>query len=348
MLRCLMICVSVTAEYETVDIDIGTNACTDKSICVTAPRGVTWCPTEAGDPGIRINEDHADAPDTFNVSVVHGRVCVKRTDDNAVDWGQELVIRCPVTTCNWTDHNEFRVVKRVDGDSAVVIGVVAARDLCIALGKDRCKAIQCAPRYERNYNDSAYLCNLISSYDASDSLSNDTMHIPDDACFQRGSDHLEDRSFAIIDYLFWYAGVIDLSVLVFSFLCCLSRGAALRLRDSDSPINKLETSTGSPYHDIELTVPAINPRNGIMVDRLPLLGRSHARRCLRCERFCVNTQICETSVCQTIICLVVSILVMVNMIVCAISWFAKSVPASANESARQMFCSLKWRVGLAP
>merc|ERR1719374_444623 len=68
----------------------------------TIPVETVTCAENAGDPGVRINTDFADADDTFEIQSRpdhnEGKlvVCARRTDESS-GWGMNLQIRCKVS-----------------------------------------------------------------------------------------------------------------------------------------------------------------------------------------------------------------------------------------------------------
>lgn len=65
----------------------------EKCVHTTVPN--LLCDVNSGHPGIRINADYANAPDTFHVTVNGFEVCARRTDA-AHGWGMNLQIQCQI------------------------------------------------------------------------------------------------------------------------------------------------------------------------------------------------------------------------------------------------------------
>ena len=72
---------------------IGNSAENDKCVTVTEPN--LLCDISAGHPGVRINLDYVNAPDTFRIRVEGLRVCATRLD-STVGWGMQLEIECQI------------------------------------------------------------------------------------------------------------------------------------------------------------------------------------------------------------------------------------------------------------
>jgi len=72
-----------------VSLTIGKSSSNRK--CVSDP-GVV-CPSDAGDPGKRLNTDFAHAADRFDITSATGQVCAKRLDVSH-GWGMNLKIQC--------------------------------------------------------------------------------------------------------------------------------------------------------------------------------------------------------------------------------------------------------------
>merc|ERR1712008_573534 len=70
-----------------IALHIGSSGSNKK--CVKAP-GVV-CPSDAGDPGKRLNRDYRNAGDTFDITTIHGHICAKRKD-RSHGWGMNLKI----------------------------------------------------------------------------------------------------------------------------------------------------------------------------------------------------------------------------------------------------------------
>merc|ERR1719458_39755 len=51
------------------------------------------CPSNAGDKGIKVNQDYKNANDRFKITSTSKKVCAKRVD-NGGGWGQKLAITC--------------------------------------------------------------------------------------------------------------------------------------------------------------------------------------------------------------------------------------------------------------
>lgn len=63
--------------------------------CVHATVPNLLCDVDSGHPGIRVNTDYSNAPDTFHVTVNGFEVCARRTDVNH-GWGMNLQIECQI------------------------------------------------------------------------------------------------------------------------------------------------------------------------------------------------------------------------------------------------------------
>jgi len=67
--------------------------------CVTKPN--TVCPSDAGDKGKRVNQDFANARDSFDITGEGNSICARRKDSNG-GWGMNLQLQCargsPATT----------------------------------------------------------------------------------------------------------------------------------------------------------------------------------------------------------------------------------------------------------
>lgn len=74
-----------------IQVNIGRSGGNRK--CVNAPQAVS-CDSDAGDRGNRVNNDHANAGDSFDVEVVGNQVCASRTDRPDLGWGMNLQITC--------------------------------------------------------------------------------------------------------------------------------------------------------------------------------------------------------------------------------------------------------------
>jgi hypothetical protein len=73
-----------------IPLTIGSSGSNKK--CVSDP-GVV-CPSDAGDPGKRLNTDYSNAGDTFDITSAAGSICAKRTDMPRNGWGMKLKIGC--------------------------------------------------------------------------------------------------------------------------------------------------------------------------------------------------------------------------------------------------------------
>jgi hypothetical protein len=96
----------------TVNVYIGTNACADRKVCVSAPTWPVFCPPhfdacgfwrlDSADAvrtgGVNITE-HNLCPWQYNITVQHGRVCASSGPINR-DWKGHLSIPCTVLDCS--------------------------------------------------------------------------------------------------------------------------------------------------------------------------------------------------------------------------------------------------------